>query len=135
MAHRSESTRRSILEAAARAFRRRGFHRTTMRDIAAECDMAVGNLYHHFKNKQALLLYLQEHTLDQLQSRAEAINALAMRPDTRLFLLITNHIRCLNHDSPGAVAHVEVDDLDETERPAGVARRRRCRRRRRRRHE
>jgi len=43
-----------ILAAAARRFADYGYCKTTMAEIAADCDMSVGNLYRHFKNKEAL---------------------------------------------------------------------------------
>lgn len=124
MGDRSEQTRRAILEAASREFRLRGFHNTGMRDIAAALDMAVGNLYYYFKNKQALLAFLQEQTLSRLSDRARAITALPLRADGRLYLLITHHIQCINRDSPGSVAHIEIEELEEGARSAMLARRR-----------
>lgn len=46
--------RRDILEAAARAFARRGFHGTTMQDVAEEAEVAVGTLYNYFRGKEEL---------------------------------------------------------------------------------
>lgn len=44
-----------ILDAAARLFAERGFHRTTTRDIAEAADIAEGTLYNYFLNKNDLL--------------------------------------------------------------------------------
>jgi AcrR family transcriptional regulator len=43
-----------ILDAAERRFADYGYNKTTMVEIAADCDMSVGNLYRHFKNKEAI---------------------------------------------------------------------------------
>jgi AcrR family transcriptional regulator len=51
----AELTRFKILETALRLFREQGFDATTMRDIAAACDMAVGTAYHHFESKEAIV--------------------------------------------------------------------------------
>jgi len=50
--------RRHILEAAARAFARKGFAQTTMKEIAAEAGIAPGTIYLYFKNKEDLLINL-----------------------------------------------------------------------------
>jgi len=43
-----------ILDAAARAFHRRGYHATSMHDILAETGTSGGATYHHFPTKKAL---------------------------------------------------------------------------------
>ncbi|MBI5482137.1 MAG: TetR/AcrR family transcriptional regulator [Deltaproteobacteria bacterium] len=48
-------TREDILEAAARAFSRRGYHSATMRDIAREAGYTAASLYTYFKSKQEIL--------------------------------------------------------------------------------
>lgn len=55
-----ERTRRDILDAAARAFARRGFHGTTMEVVAKEAGYSVGSLYTYFKGKQELYVSLHE---------------------------------------------------------------------------
>lgn len=45
-----------ILGAAARLFARKGFHRTTTRDIADAANLAEGTLYNYFSSKDELLL-------------------------------------------------------------------------------
>ena len=42
-----------ILEAAARLFAEKGFHRTTTRDIAEAADVSEGTLYNYFENKES----------------------------------------------------------------------------------
>jgi AcrR family transcriptional regulator len=44
-----------ILLAAERAFAQRGFHATTMQDVAAEAGMSPGNLYRYFRSKDAIV--------------------------------------------------------------------------------
>ncbi|MEV0198333.1 TetR family transcriptional regulator [Nonomuraea sp. NPDC050691] len=51
----SESTREVIVETALRLFRERGFDATTMRAIAAEAGVSVGNAYYYFESKEALI--------------------------------------------------------------------------------
>jgi AcrR family transcriptional regulator len=50
-----ERTRQRILDAAYRLFRRKGFTRVSMDDIAAATAVTKRTLYHHFESKDALL--------------------------------------------------------------------------------
>jgi AcrR family transcriptional regulator len=108
--------KREILEAASRVFRRKGLHASGMRDIAAELDMAVGNLYYYFRDKEDLLAFIQQTTLAGLQSLAARVEALDLRADRKLWLLIAGHVALLNEGIPGSLAHLEVEALGEERR-------------------
>jgi len=58
-----------ILNAARQRFSDYGPGKTTMAEIAADCDMSVGNLYRHFENKQAIMVASVEQ---QLQEKLDA---------------------------------------------------------------
>lgn len=51
----SEATRSLILETALRLFRERGFEETTMRLIADEAGVALGNAYYYFRSKDEMI--------------------------------------------------------------------------------
>jgi len=53
-----QDTRRMILDAARAMFVRRGYEGTTMRAIAQEVEYTPTAIYHHFRNKDALLTEL-----------------------------------------------------------------------------
>jgi TetR/AcrR family transcriptional regulator, cholesterol catabolism regulator len=53
---RQDNRRVQLLDAAARLFCQRGFHATSMRDIAKAVDMLSGSIYYHFSSKQEILL-------------------------------------------------------------------------------
>jgi AcrR family transcriptional regulator len=105
--------KREILDAASRVFRRRGLQSTGMRDIAAELGMAVGNLYYYFKDKEELLAFVQESTLEGLLALAAQVRKSRLPPDGRLRLLIEGHVVLLNEEIPGSLAHLEVEALRE----------------------
>src|SRR4029077_5352935 len=96
--------KREILDAASRVFRRRGLQATGMRDIATELDMAVGNLYYYFKDKEALLAFVQEDTLEALLELATRVRDQKLRANGRLFMLIEEHVVLLNEEIPGSLA-------------------------------
>ncbi|GGR98575.1 TetR family transcriptional regulator [Streptomyces humidus] len=54
-ASKSEQTRALILETAMRLFQERGYDRTTMRAIAQEAGVSVGNAYYYFAGKEHLI--------------------------------------------------------------------------------
>lgn len=54
-AQKSEQTRTLILETALRLFQERGFDKTTMRAIAKEAGVSVGNAYYYFASKEHLV--------------------------------------------------------------------------------
>ncbi len=60
--------RRQILDAAIKVFAERGFHRTTIRDVAKAAGVADGTIYNYFENKTALLLGILD-PLDERQGR------------------------------------------------------------------
>jgi len=52
----SEETRKRILAAALRVFRRHGFDAATMRQVAAEAGVALGAAYYYFDSKDAIVM-------------------------------------------------------------------------------
>ena len=71
----SDETRARILAAAIDLFRRKGFAKTTMREIAAEAGVALGATYYYFDSKDAIVLAFYEqaqHDLDPLLEEALA---------------------------------------------------------------
>jgi len=49
-------TREVILKAALEQFKEKGYSRTTMRDIARQADVSVGNAYYYFQSKEEMIL-------------------------------------------------------------------------------
>ncbi|MDX8401918.1 MAG: TetR/AcrR family transcriptional regulator [Mariprofundaceae bacterium] len=81
--------RERILQAAGRRFAEYGYHKTTMAEIAADCGMSVGNLYRHFRNKEAIAV---ESTRRVLEAKLAAGRQAAAREEDafaalRAFLL------------------------------------------------
>lgn len=72
---RERATRRAeVLTAARRLFARKGYQRTTMVEIAAASELALGTLYQLFASKEAILCSMLEAYIDDLSARVrEAI--------------------------------------------------------------
>jgi AcrR family transcriptional regulator len=127
----AEVRRREILAAASRLFRERGFAATGMRDIAAALGMTAGNLYYYFENKQALLAYCQEATLDELAEPPlpDGYRAPRATAAERLRRAIVAHVVALNESHPGSIAHLEIEALDAGRRAPLLRKRREYERR------
>lgn len=68
----SEETRARILNAALELFRRKGFDQTTMREIAAEAEVSLGNAYYYFDSKEALVMAFYERASEEMGPMIEA---------------------------------------------------------------
>jgi TetR/AcrR family transcriptional regulator, acrAB operon repressor len=53
-ADKSDASARKVLKAALSLFSRQGYRATSMRQIARRSGLSVGNLYHHFGNKETI---------------------------------------------------------------------------------
>ena len=84
--------RQEVLRAAARLFRRKGFHATSTRDIAAAAGMQSGSPFYHFKSKGALLYAVMEEGMRSAIERQQALEVGAPRDaHDQLRLLVRNH--------------------------------------------
>ncbi len=79
-ATRGEQTRALILDTALRLFEEQGYERTTMRAIAAEAGVSVGNAYYYFRSKDELV----QGFYDQLAADHRAASAKALTGTTDL---------------------------------------------------
>ncbi|HXX78041.1 MAG TPA: TetR/AcrR family transcriptional regulator [Ktedonobacteraceae bacterium] len=62
--------RHQILDAATRVFAEKGFHATTIKDIAKEAGIADGTIYIYFENKMALMLGILDR-MNESEKREE----------------------------------------------------------------
>lgn len=66
----SEQTRRQLIDSALRLFQSRGYAKTTMRAIAEDAGVSVGNAYYYFRSKDELVAELYRFLQDEHRSRA-----------------------------------------------------------------
>lgn len=67
-----ESKRLAVLTAAARMFNERGFHATSLDDVAASLSISKPTIYHYLGNKEQVLLGCLKIGLTELLEAAEA---------------------------------------------------------------
>jgi AcrR family transcriptional regulator len=56
-----ENRHQQIVEGACKIFFEKGYHPTTIRDIAKACGMSMGQLYHYIRSKDDVLYLIHKH--------------------------------------------------------------------------
>ena len=70
-----EEKRRQILDAAVRAFARKGYHACRVGEIAEEAGVAYGLVYHYFGSKEEVLQTIFRDTWTQMLARISELEA------------------------------------------------------------
>ena len=105
--------RDEILQAAARIFRKKGFHASSMQDIADAVGLQKATLYHHIASKQEILLALLDLALDLLIADLEPIVASQASPAGKLRQSMAAYLRRIADDADlAAVLLLEYRSLD-----------------------
>lgn len=91
------ATRDAILQVARRLFVRQGYTATSVRQIAEEVGIGKATVYHHFPDKQAIILALLKNVTDRQMTIIESLNAEA-DPRRRIELAVTTGTRSLLED-------------------------------------
>jgi len=94
----SAATKKKILEAALRLFRKRGFERTTMRDVAKAAGVALGAAYYYFPSKDALILAYYDTTQEAHTAEARVGMAMADSLEGRLRVIFHTKIDGIARD-------------------------------------
>ncbi len=106
-------TKEGILEAAARIFSEKGFHATSMQDIAEAVNLQKASIYHHFASKQEILLEILDHALDLINGRLEQVLSQPLPPDEKLRQAMITYFQTIaEYQSLSAVLLLELRSLD-----------------------
>ena len=81
-----------ILAAAARMFREKGYHGTSVRDIAESVGLLKGSLYHYIRSKEDLLARLFEGALEGTLRDLDAIAARDEPAEARLRAMVRRYV-------------------------------------------
>ncbi|MDO8506817.1 MAG: TetR/AcrR family transcriptional regulator [Candidatus Limnocylindria bacterium] len=92
-----------ILAAAARIFREKGYHGTSVRDIAESVGLLKGSLYHYIRSKEDLLARLFDGALEDTVRELEGIAARDASASERLRDMVKAYVQALtaNIDAVG----------------------------------
>ncbi|GGR95646.1 TetR family transcriptional regulator [Deinococcus sedimenti] len=99
--------REQILDSASRLFSERGYHATSMRDLAGELGMQGGSLYAHISSKEELLIEIVNQASRQFDEALFTLRGEPMRADEKLREAMFRHIRVVadNMDSATVFFH------------------------------
>src|SRR5262249_11606976 len=101
-----ETTRKDqIYEVAERLFSERGYHATTMREIARELEIEGGSLYSHISGKQELLYAFVLRGSEQFLQAARDVLAADGSAHARLRELMRRHLAIMAESTPRAIVY------------------------------
>jgi AcrR family transcriptional regulator len=111
----TELKREAILRSAAAAFRRKGYHGTSMEEISDELLMTKGSLYYYFKDKEDILYACHDFSLDRvLEKMADVHQAGVGAPaDQRLAALVQGLVDVIIDDLQGSALALDFTALSE----------------------
>lgn len=113
----SDSRKKEILQAAANLFQRRGYHATTMQEVANEVGILKGSLYHHFRSKQEILFEMTRGPLARLVEDVERIASTEETASEKIRRSLLTHVRAIAQSHPHLSALTA--ELDES-LPEGI---------------
>jgi AcrR family transcriptional regulator len=103
--------RAEILRTAAAAFGRRGYHGASTSEIARALNMTKGNLYYYFKNKEEILFFCHDYSLDILLTRLKEVQASRGTPGQKLRRLILAFIHMIIDELHGTALTLDLEAL------------------------
>ncbi len=115
-------SRDDVVTAAGRLFSSRGYHGTSMRDLARELGLIGSSLYSHIESKADLLVEVVERGADLFQESADGAMATPGDGMTRLSALVAGHVGVvLDHPDEVRTFLYEAHALDESHRARVLA--------------
>src|SRR5437667_852003 len=122
-AARAQSTRVQILQSAAAAFRKLGYHGATVEQIAAALRMKKGNLYYYFRNKEDILFACHQYSLDRLLELLEHVERSTLPPEEKLRALIVSFVHTILDELHGTALFLDLEALSPAHLKTVIARR------------
>ena len=106
-------TRTEILEASAQIFSQKGYHGTSMQDIADAVNLQKASLYHHVSSKQEILFELLNRGLHLLTDVVDKSKIDSKSSADRLRIAIKTYLKSLaEHQDLTAVLLLEYRSLE-----------------------
>jgi len=123
---RSLQKTKEIHRVIARLFAYRGYHSTSMREIARELGMNQSSLYHYFSSKEDILFKLMNDAIDDVLVTLEDIYAADLLPEDKLKRVLDSYIRSYAGDQERLILLVnEMNSLNDKYRHILVEKQRR----------
>ncbi len=87
-----------LLKVSAKIFAEKGFHRTSVRDIARATRMSLAGLYYYFTTKEELLYLIQERCFLNLLEHWDQATSADMDVRVRIRVFAENHLNFFRHN-------------------------------------
>jgi len=98
--HMSTPRTKEIIAAAAKLFKDKGYHATTIQDVADEVGMLKGSLYYHIKSKEELLYLVTKEPIRELIERQKKLMESGLSPQQKIVEFIRSHLRAFDENYP-----------------------------------
>lgn len=108
----ADERRAHIIQAALVCFSRKGYHLTTMDDIAQESGLSKGSLYWYFKSKKELFLSILEAYFRQMETAIQPILEGTLSPSEKLRAVAEVVVGSMKEVQP--LASVMIDFWSQT---------------------
>jgi len=125
--HRKSNRRlQQIEKTVARLFASKGYHSTSMRDIARELGMTQSSLYYYFKGKEEILFKLMNDAMDDALEAMEQIFSADSPPEEKLVQMLNFYTRYYAGDQDREILLLnEMSSLSEPNRRILIEKQRR----------
>jgi len=90
-----EKKRHEIFHEVVKIFSKKGFHETSMREIADAAGLGKSTLYDYFKTKDEILIYFFEDQLNDMTQEAQKIALQNLSADKRLLQITEKYVENL----------------------------------------
>lgn len=91
--------REFVLRKASTEFRKRGFDKTTVKQVAEACEMLPGSLHYRYRTKEALLLDLMHLAMEKVTDAVLKAGLSHSKPEEQIRACINAHLSVLLTDS------------------------------------
>jgi TetR/AcrR family transcriptional regulator, cholesterol catabolism regulator len=108
----TEDNLETLLSSAAALMARRGYEKTSIRDVARETGFSLAGMYYYFQGKEELLHKIQAQTFGTLLAEQEELARREGSADEKLGRLVENHLSYLTtHANELKVCTFELESL------------------------
>ena len=106
-----ERKRDAVIQTAAREFRSRGYHNTSLDDIAAVLNVTKPTVYHYVENKEQLLFECFRAGLHEIMEAFEEVRTSRANARERLAVIMTRYAQAIASDFGWCMVQAENQDL------------------------
>jgi len=105
-----DGRRQELVLAAGRLFRELGYERTTVRELAAAVGLQSSSIFHHFRNKEEILLAVMAGGIQEVIDESQLVLDGEGDPAERLIALFRLHMNSLIFGVGGNAMHAIIFD-------------------------